>query len=275
MELFVPKNELSIFPFKIVQIIPYHRQSGAMNMALDYFFAQNMKEDQPPILRFYGWEPYTLSLGFHQSASLVDAQKIRSSGYDLVRRPTGGSAIFHSEELTYSLILPRVSLDHHAVYYLFHKLLAQALNELGFPVELNFAGDSENYLKEGRKRFACFNRPAFAEIKFRKKKVVGSAQKLYRNALLQHGSILIGPKQNEIVEFLRLDEREKKQQRRILQRTAISLSQINPKPLAPQTIAEALLTSFEKHLKTQFLYRPLSSYDLEHTQKFVHYFKIK
>ncbi len=275
MELFVPKNELSIFPFKTVQVIPYHMQSGVMNMALDYFFAQNMSEAQPPILRFYGWKPYTLSLGFHQSVSLVDVPKVRKSGYDLVRRPTGGSAIFHSEELTYSLILPRASVEHHAVYYLFHKLLAQALNELGFPVELNFAGDSENYLKEGRKRFACFNRPAFAEIKFRNKKVVGSAQKLYRNALLQHGSILIGPKQNEIVEFLRLNEREKEQQKRILRKTAISLSQITPGLLTPQTIAEALLASFEKYLKTQFFYRTLSSYDLEHAQKFVHYFKIK
>lgn len=244
-------------------------------MALDYSLAQKLKENDSPILRFYGWEPYSLSLGYHQGAELVNFDEIEANGYEVVRRPTGGSAIFHSEELTYALILPRKNVEHHDIYYLFHKLLAYALNSLGFNVELNYRGDKENYLKEGKKRFACFNRPAFAEIQYQNKKVVGSAQKLYRNAILQHGSILIGPKQNEIIRFLKLDEKAKQRYARNLKQKSISLQQINPIQITPIQIAEKLLEMFETTLNVNIFYQNLNEIDLNQAQKFVDYFKIK
>ncbi|MEJ2542893.1 MAG: hypothetical protein P8Y99_02380 [Calditrichaceae bacterium] len=71
-------------------------------MAIDYYFSEQMNKINEPVLRFYGWNPFCLSLGKHQDLNSVNLGKIISDGYDIVRRPTGGSAIFHSDELTYS-----------------------------------------------------------------------------------------------------------------------------------------------------------------------------
>ena len=244
-------------------------------MALDYSLARSASQNDPPVLRFYGWQPYCLSLGYHQDQTLVDFEQVQAKGYDVVRRPTGGSAIFHSEELTYALILPRTDINHHDIYRFFHLLLARALNTLGYDVELNYEDDDENYLKQGRKRFACFNRPAFAEIKFKGKKVVGSAQKLYQNALLQHGSVLIGPKQNEIVQFLKLDHEAKEKYKKNLRESSVALREIHKKNISPNQIADALLSQFEASLPLNIYYEDLTDFDLGHAQKFVDRFKIQ
>ncbi|WP_456442808.1 lipoate--protein ligase family protein, partial [Caldithrix abyssi] len=90
-------------------------------MALDFYLAQNIQENDPPVLRFYGWQPYCLSLGYHQDEKFIDFSALEQKGYHAVRRPTGGSAILHSEELTYGLMAPRMEINVHAIYYLFHK----------------------------------------------------------------------------------------------------------------------------------------------------------
>ncbi len=275
MELSDRKSKQSIFPFKSLRILPYQIFTGAFNMALDYSLAQNMTDDSIPVLRFYGWQPYCLSLGHNQDSSLIDFDQLKNKGYDVVRRPTGGSAIFHSEELTYALILPRKAIDHHKIYELFHSLLTNALRQLGYGVELNYVSDHENYIKEGHKRFACFNRPAFAEVKFSHRKVVGSAQKIYRHALLQHGSILIGEKQNEIIRFLKLNEPEKIKYEKNLRERSVSLFEINKQRIAPLQIAEALLRQFDQVLHLKLFYEQLTAGDIEHAQKFVHQFKIQ
>ncbi len=278
MELSARKNEQNLnsdFPFSSLRILPYQIFNGAFNMALDYALAQSARETTVPILRFYGWDPFCLSLGYHQDQNLVDLSCVHSRGYQAVRRPTGGSAIFHSEELTYALIVPRTNLNHHEIYRIFHELLASALNQLGYEVELNYTDDRENYLKENRKRFACFNRPAFAEIQFKQKKVVGSAQKLYKNALLQHGSVLIGDKQNEIIDFLNLDSRAKQNYYERLLNSSIPLKAVNPRFITPQQIAEALLQQLERSLKINLFYQELSQTEKNNAQKFVDQFKIQ
>ena len=275
MALFDRKSERTVFPFTSLRVLPYQTYSGALNMALDYSLARSASQNDPPVLRFYGWQPYCLSLGYHQDQTLVDFEQVQAKGYDVVRRPTGGSAIFHSEELTYALILPRADINHHDIYRFFHLLLARALNTLGYDVELNYEDDDENYLKQGRKRFACFNRPAFAEIKFKGKKVVGSAQKLYQNALLQHGSVLIGPKQNEIVQFLKLDHEAKEKYKKNLRESSVALREIHKKNISPNQIADALLSQFKTSLPLNIYYEDLTDFDLGHAQKFVDRFKIQ
>jgi len=269
------KNKQAYFPFSSLRILPYQVLSGAFNMALDFYLAQSIRPDHAPVLRFYGWRPYCLSLGYHQDASLVDLKSLAAQGYEAVRRPTGGSAIFHSHELTYALIVPGTKINHHAIYRTFHSLLAHALNRLGFPVTLNEQADDENYLKKGKERFACFNRPATAEIQFNGKKVVGSAQKLYRSALLQHGSILIGPEQKKIIRFLNTNDREKEIYLQKLERRSTALAEIRKIPVQPVQIAEALLESFEKFLGLNLYYEPLSNSQLTEAQKFVDQFKIQ
>lgn len=80
--------------------------SGGFNMALDSALLKLIPETQTPILRFFQWKPFAVSLGYGQKLSSVNSEKIFAEGFEIVRRPTGGRAIFHSEELTYSVVLP-------------------------------------------------------------------------------------------------------------------------------------------------------------------------
>lgn len=268
--------EKQIFPFNQLIVFPYQTFTGAMNMALDYYLAQNIEQFKAPILRFYGWQPYCLSLGYHQDEKFIDLNALREKGYQAVRRPTGGSAILHSEELTYGLIVPNQNLNNHDIYYLFHKYLVEALNQLNFPVSLNYQADKENYLRSAEKRFACFNRPAFTEIKYQNKKVVGSAQKLYKKALLQHGSILLGPKQNEIIYLMNADEQAKQRYLKILKNSSVSLSEISPEnKIDLNLIIEGLLAQFEKRLNFTICFKLFDRHHLQAAQKFVPNFKIQ
>jgi lipoate-protein ligase A len=190
------------FPFKKMTLLPYDQFSGAMNMALDFLFSKEMKSESFPILRFYGWCPYAISLGRNQNTHIVKKKKLYEDGYHLVRRPTGGSAIFHSEELTYSMIIPVGYMTHRALYETIHRIFYNVLQNLGYRVRLQTNSQKDNYLKESKKSFACFNRAAYSELRYHDKKIMGSAQRRYPNAILQHGSLLIGKKQLKIINYL-------------------------------------------------------------------------
>ncbi len=228
-------------PFSRLRVMPYESFNGAFNMALDYFLARNIAETDDPILRFYGWSPWTLSLGKHQDPTEIDFSALKETGFYCVRRPTGGSAILHADELTYSLIIPGKAVKHHEIYSFLHRRLAAALNLLGYNVHLNETGGDSNYLNKGTDTFACFNRAAKSEIQFNGRKVVGSAQKLYRASLLQHGSVLIGEAQYAITDLLHLSPAEREKQGRFLREKSIVLDEIKPGPLNPVRIAEKLL----------------------------------
>ncbi len=231
-------------PHGRLRVIPFQYFNSAVNMALDFFLAENIAADDDPILRFYGWEPHCLSLGKHQDAGLIKRTQLAKDGIDLVRRPTGGSAVLHAHELTYSLIVHGGQEYHHQIYRLFHHVLADTLRKLSYEVQLHDRGVEGNYLKEGQKTFACFNRSAFSEIKYQDKKVVGSAQKLFRNSLLQHGSILLSGSQVEVLKYLSINETEKKVLADALHQSALSLKEINSRKMTAQKLSEAIKEQF-------------------------------
>jgi len=106
-------------------------------MAVDHYIASNFNKFKRPVLRFYGWKPYCISLGFHQSSNNIDVESLGKKGYELVKRPTGGRAIFHSEELTYSVIFPKTNLNQRELYIYIHKLFTLALKFIYLAVASN------------------------------------------------------------------------------------------------------------------------------------------
>jgi len=257
-----------VFPFKSLRVIPYQEFSGAQNMALDLLFSSQITETNIPILRFYGWKPYCLSLGYHQKLDDIDLLKLKTDGFDVVRRPTGGSAIFHSEELTYSFIIPKTDYSHHNLYEMFHFALGKALNMLGYDVTLSSDKNPGSYLNQGNDTFACFNRAAKSEVKYQQKKLVGSAQKVFKNAILQHGSIIIGKKHQEIVSFLKVDSAEKENQEAYLQNHAISLSEIKKGKISMFVLADKLIDSlsiYEKINNIFYKYTDINELKLAHS----------
>ena len=182
--------------------------AGAWNMAVDEVLLDGVAaESAPPTLRFYQWAPPCLSLGYFQAFDVVDVVACRRLGVDIVRRPTGGRAILHDRELTYSVALPlRLLGDDGAVLASYHRLslaLERGLNRLGAPVVLAPESAARPGLDQGP---VCFDRPSAHEILLDGRKLVGSAQVRRATAILQHGSILIEPRIDRLLACLSLPD---------------------------------------------------------------------
>ncbi|MCA9882355.1 MAG: lipoate--protein ligase family protein [Anaerolineae bacterium] len=163
---------------------------GAWNMAVDEAILSAVGQgDQPPTLRLYAWDPFCLSLGYGQQASDVDLTLLREHGWDIVRRPTGGRAILHGDELTYSVALPMTHEfakgDVVSSYRLLSQSLMYALGELGIVPQ------SEKQSKSNSRDNGpiCFEVPSHYEITILGRKLIGSAQVRRKLGLLQHGTL--------------------------------------------------------------------------------------
>jgi lipoate-protein ligase A len=181
---------------------------GAWNMAVDEVLLDGVAAGSaPPTLRFYEWAPPCLSLGYFQPFEVVDVGGCRSLGIDVVRRPTGGRAILHDRELTYSVALPlRLLGDDGAVLPSYHRLslaLEGGLKRLGVPVVLAPESAAQAAADHGP---VCFDRPSAHEILLDGRKLVGSAQTRRATAILQHGSILIEPRIDRLLACLQLPD---------------------------------------------------------------------
>ncbi len=157
-------------------------------MAVDEALLESAGSSGPTTLRFYQWQEATVSLGYFQR--LEDRRHhLSSRDQPLVRRATGGGAIIHDHELTYSFSAPitdRVSRNVAALYDTFHKTLIRSLLEWGVEANLCEGGQvTEN------QPFLCFQRRSAGDVLLGRSKIAGSAQRRHFGAVLQHGSILL------------------------------------------------------------------------------------
>lgn len=163
--------------------------SGAANMAADEAIMRAVAaKQQPPTLRLYAWEPFCLSLGYGQRISDVDIPRVKARGWHIVRRPTGGRAILHGDELTYSVTMPQdhpiAGGDIISTYLRLSKGLMLAMQRLGLGVNADPEGDTATV-----KGPVCFEVPSKYEITVGGKKLIGSAQLRRAGGVLQHGTI--------------------------------------------------------------------------------------
>lgn len=161
-------------------------RSGAWNMAIDEVLIERAAADKQPQLRLYTWQPATLSLGYFQRAAERHSHPA-SRGCPLVRRPSGGGAIIHDREITYCLCIPGDRIDGAAVYRRVHAALVDTLRTVGIKAELVGAIRPE----QSAATFLCFQRWTVGDVVVDGHKIIGSAQRRRRGALLQHGSILL------------------------------------------------------------------------------------
>lgn len=168
-------------------------------MAVDQVLFEGVQAGAPPVLRFYRWQPACLSFGRNQRAlGLYDGELARSRGIDVVRRPTGGLAVLHHGELTYSVIAPVRALGGpRAAYLRINQALVAALQSLG--VAAAIGSDQRAHVPHPDAVHPCFERPAPGEVVAAGRKLVGSAQRVERHTLLQHGSILLEGDQGDVV----------------------------------------------------------------------------
>jgi lipoate-protein ligase A len=173
-------------------------------MAVDEVLLDGVANGAAPTLRFYGWLPPCLSLGYFQRFEVVDSNACRTMGIDVVRRPTGGRAILHDAELTYSLALPVSVLGQDRgilpSYHRISRALQAGLDALGVRTTMAPESAAPVAAEHGP---ICFDRPSAHEILLDGRKLVGSAQVRRGNAILQHGSILIEPRLERLLACLR------------------------------------------------------------------------
>ena len=165
--------------------------NGPWNMAVDEAILEAVgRGESPPTLRLFAWEPPCLSIGYAQSIQVVDEEGVQINGWDIVRRSTGGGAILHTDELTYSVIgpadEPRLKGDIIASYQRLSKAILNALKNLGLPAE---SQPIEKPTPDIALDPVCFEAPSHYEITVLGKKLVGSAQARKKNSVLQHGTL--------------------------------------------------------------------------------------
>lgn len=164
--------------------------SGAWNMAVDEALLEAAVEGAGPVLRWYRWDAGTLSLGYFQDATESQASP-EWSQLPVVRRLSGGGAILHHHELTYSCALPAshpLTNDPYQIYLAIHNAAIQTLRRFGFDVRLR----ATRFGKDGpAEAFLCFSRGDEMDVVLGPHKVLGSAQRRRRGAVLQHGSLVL------------------------------------------------------------------------------------
>lgn len=174
---------------------------GVTNMATDAALMAHARRTGVATLRVYAWDRPTLSLGRHERArDRFDPARIAAQGVGVVRRPTGGRALLHHREVTYSVTAPAGALTLGESYAAINALLLDALARLGVSATIaSAAGRALRPLRALRPEgAACFAEPSAGELTVDDAKLVGSAQLREDGALLQHGSILLADDQGMI-----------------------------------------------------------------------------
>lgn len=223
---------------------------GATNMAIDEAMLSGVAAGQSPsTLRFYAWQPPCVSIGYAQSMrGVVDLDACRHDGVTWVRRPTGGRAILHSDELTYSIVLPasekRVRGGVVASYRRLSRGLLAGLRLLGLEAV------QAEVMKEKTtgSSVACFDVPSHYEITVRGKKLLGSAQARRQKAVLQHGALPLTGDVSRLVNYLQLPGDERTALRAELRRRAITLEEALGRAVPLSEVAEALAQGFAEAL---------------------------
>lgn len=222
---------------------------GATNMAVDEaIVAAVARGDQPPTLRLYGWRPPAVSLGYFQPLDEgIDVAAAQARGYGIVRRPTGGRAILHADELTYSVCVRQDQVRGGAStmqsYREISRGIVAGLELLGAQVSLgDESGARSAGPAEGAARPICFAKTARCDLQAEGRKVVGSAQVRRDGAILQHGSIPLTIDLEDQVAVMPGGDRRVAS--RVLAGAAMSVSELLGRPVSYEELSAAIAQGF-------------------------------
>ncbi|QQS36736.1 MAG: hypothetical protein IPM56_01900 [Ignavibacteriales bacterium] len=228
--------------------------TGKYNMDYDLQSARKIIEDET-IVRFYRWEPYCISLGANQDESSVDYSAAGKDNIDIVKRPTGGRAILHADEITYSVsTFINSETSAREIYHSINQALIEGLKIFDSrlsSVEMETAQpDFQQFYKQDVSTL-CFAVPAKSELKFKGKKLAGSAQRKLGKSLLQHGSLLCGPEHKKIVRYLHLENESLKKMEEELDHHTTDLKEILGEVIDYDELVNCLVEGFVRHYQIE------------------------
>jgi lipoate-protein ligase A len=244
---------------------------GAWNMALDESILEHIgRGESIPTLRLYAWTPACLSLGHAQPFADVDVPRLKQCGWEVVRRVTGGRAILHTDELTYSIIAPsnepRVEGSVLESYSRLAQALLLAVKNLEMPVEMKQGKATESTTPNP----VCFEVPSTYEITVDGKKLIGSAQARKKEGVLQHGSLPLTGDLTRICQTLIFENETARENasKRLLER-AMTVESALGREISWETASQAFIHAFEAQLGLSFERGELSESESRRTDELV------
>jgi lipoyl(octanoyl) transferase len=251
--------------------------SPSFNMALDEALLDWHSEGKiPPVIRFYGWDPATLSIGYFQKVEKeIDLEAVKAHGLGFVRRPTGGRGVLHEHELTYSVI---VSEDHPEMpttvteaYRVISEGILKGFHQLG--LEAYFAvprTDEERSALKNPRSAVCFDAPSWYELVVEGRKVAGSAQTRQKGVILQHGSILLDLDEDKLFSLFKYpSERVKDRMKSAFKSKAVAINEISPRKITLEEAKEAFYKGFAEGLNIELQPYELTEEELAYVNKIV------
>ena len=246
------------------RFISFKRFNAFENMAIDEaIFREYQRTDTPPTLRFYSWSPPSVSLGYFQATwKEVNVEACRRYSVDIVRRPTGGKAVLHENDLTYAVIAsernPLFPPDILGTYKVISGCIARGLSELGIESEMEDDGRSH---QDDSLKAACFSSPSRYELLVKKRKICGSAQLRSKGVFLQHGSILVDFDPLKTCALLLPYQEDQTRQAKKLRGSVTSIHEQVGAPVSMENICHVIKKSFEKKLDIEFVEGCLTAHE--------------
>lgn len=233
------------------------------NMALDEALLNFVSRGEiDPVIRFYTWNPPTLSIGYFQRLSKeIDIDKVKEKGYGLVRRQTGGRGVLHDKELTYSVIVPESHPDMPKTVTEAYRVISEGLLEgfksLGFDAYFAVPRSKEEREKLKQPRSSvCFDAPSWYELVVEGKKIAGSAQTRQKGVILQHGSILQDVDIDDLFDmFIFKNDRLKAKMKEAFVEKAVAINDLSDSHVSLTKMEVAFKEGFKKALDLE--YQPL------------------
>lgn len=230
------------------------------NMALDEALLNFVSRGEiDPVVRFYTWNPPTLSIGYFQRLSKeIDIEKVKEKGYGLVRRQTGGRGVLHDKELTYSVIVPEAHPDMPQTVTEAYRVISGGLLEgfksLGFDAHFAVPRSKEEREKLKQPRSSvCFDAPSWYELVVEGKKIAGSAQTRQKGVILQHGSILQDVDIDDLFDmFIFKNERLKAKMKEAFVEKAVAINDLSNETITLAQMEVAFKEGFRKALDIEF-----------------------
>lgn len=231
------------------------------NMALDEALLDWHSEGLiPPVIRFYEWNPATLSIGYFQSVEKeIDMEAVNRLGLGFVRRPTGGRGVLHEHELTYSVIVSENYPDMPATVTEAYRVISEGLlkgfQSLGLEAYFSIPNtpDQLQALKNP-KTAVCFDTPSWYELVVEGKKVAGSAQTRQKGVILQHGAILLDLDDEKLVQTFKFSSNEvREKMKNSINQKAVAINKLLQKSIPIDICKAAFKKGFAEALNIEMV----------------------
>ncbi|WP_134698582.1 biotin/lipoate A/B protein ligase family protein [Ammoniphilus sp. YIM 78166] len=235
-------------------------QTPAMNMAIDEaILTIHSQGKTPPTVRFYTWDPSTLSIGYFQKEKEINHEAVARFGLGFVRRATGGRAVLHDQELTYSVVVsenyPGMPSQVNEAYRVISNGLLSGFQRLGFHAEMvSLASEEEKAKYASMGSSACFDSPSWYELVVEGKKIAGSAQTRQKGTILQHGSILLDWDVDKLFEVLNFSsERVMERMKQSFLEKAVAINHLSDRVVSLEEARTAFFQGFQEGLDVDLI----------------------